>query len=52
MEGVGERRLKAVITIRRLLSKVEPPIDDVIESGVVPHLVDCVSSEEEESLQV
>ena len=52
MEGVGQRRLKAVTMIRRLLSKIDPPIDDVIKSGVVPHLVDYVSFEEEESLQV
>ncbi len=52
MEGVGEKRLKAVRAIRGLLSRVDPPIDDVIDSGVIPYLIDCVDPEESESLLV
>lgn len=48
----GEQRLKAVTIIRKLLSKPQPAIDDIIETGVIPHLVDCVSLEEDDKLQV
>ena len=38
--------------MRRVLSQGNPPIDDVISTGVVPYLVECVNPEEPEALQV
>ena len=52
IQEIGETRFIAVSVIRRILSKLDPPIDDVIKTGVIPHLVDCVDPEESEELQV
>ena len=52
MEAEGDKRLEAVRVIRRHLSKANPPIEEVISTGVVPYLVDCVNPEEPEALQV
>lgn len=51
-EGVSDKRAKAVRLIRLILSRPDPPIDDVVETGVIPDLVQCISAEEPESLQV
>ncbi|XP_057301654.1 importin subunit alpha-3-like isoform X2 [Hydractinia symbiolongicarpus] len=45
-------RLSAVQAARKLLSRDRnPPIDDLIQSGVLPILVDCLQSDENASLQ-
>ena len=43
----AETRLAATASVRKLLSvEVDPPIDDVISSGVVPRLVELLSEAE------
>ena len=44
--------MAAVRSIRQILSRVRPPIDDVIDAGVIPDLVQCINAEEPELLQV
>lgn len=51
-DGVGDKRVTAVRFIRQMLSRVHPPIDDVIDAGVIPDLVQCINAEEPELLQV
>lgn len=51
-KGEEKRKLSAVRAIRQLLSNLDPRIDDIIECGVVPDLVECVKSDEPEPLQV
>ena len=50
--GSENKKLSAVRVIRQLLSNLEPRIDDIIDSGVVPDLVECVKADEPEQLQV
>eukprot|EP00276_Gloeochaete_wittrockiana_P022182 CAMPEP_0184335368 /NCGR_PEP_ID=MMETSP1089-20130417/3939_1 /TAXON_ID=38269 ORGANISM="Gloeochaete wittrockiana, Strain SAG46.84" /NCGR_SAMPLE_ID=MMETSP1089 /ASSEMBLY_ACC=CAM_ASM_000445 /LENGTH=504 /DNA_ID=CAMNT_0026659987 /DNA_START=67 /DNA_END=1581 /DNA_ORIENTATION=- len=45
MRGQSEHLLQAVEAIRKLLAiAVKPPIDDVLRSGVVPHLINLLAS--------
>ncbi|XP_050530309.1 importin subunit alpha-3-like [Daktulosphaira vitifoliae] len=49
---VPERKLKAVQLIRKLLSVGrEPPIDEVVNSGVLPHVVRCLEYRSSYTLQ-
>ena len=66
IEEGGERRIKAVQSLRKLLSSPNPPIDNIIGimmhcdvilhvssgTGVVPYLVKYINREEPERLQV
>lgn len=48
-EGIGMARIAAVQYLRKSLDKLH---DDIISSGVVSDLVDCMKEEEEVDLQV
>ncbi|CAO1398039.1 unnamed protein product [Diamesa serratosioi] len=51
-DGDPEEQLQAVQTARRLLSSDRnPPIDDLIKSGILPILVRCLERDENQMLQ-
>jgi hypothetical protein len=51
-EGNQEMKEEAVKIIRQLLTRKNPPLQEVIETGVVEDIVECVKADEPESLQV
>jgi hypothetical protein len=51
-DGDPEEQLQAVQTARRLLSSDRnPPIDELIKSGILPILVRCLERDENQMLQ-
>jgi importin subunit alpha-4/3 len=51
-DGDPEEQLQAVQTARRLLSSDRnPPIDELIKSGILPILVKCLERDENQMLQ-
>jgi hypothetical protein len=51
-DGDPEDQLQAVQTARRLLSSDRnPPIDELIKSGILPILVHCLKRDENQMLQ-
>lgn len=51
-DGDPEEQLQAVQTARRLLSSDRnPPIDDLIKSGILPILVKCLERDDNQMLQ-